>query len=106
MEETDPDADSSNPGRSGAWVCELSSCGSQVHLPRGTWNLPGPRIKPVSPALAAMPSSHLNGEGPSTSPLFTSQQMGEKMVLSFMESGVGVDTVFSSPSVIHFSFLW
>ena len=34
-----------------AWVCELSSCGSKVHLPR-TWNLPGPRVKPASPALA------------------------------------------------------
>ena len=65
----------------------------------------GGSLHGLSLSLTAMPSSHLNGEGPSTSPLFTSQQMGEKMVLSFMESGVGVDAVFSSPSVIPFSFL-
>ena len=35
-----------------AWVCKLSSCSSQVQLPRGTWNLPRPRITPMSPALA------------------------------------------------------
>ena len=30
----------------------LSSCGAQASLLRGMWDLPGPRIKPVSPALA------------------------------------------------------
>ena len=29
----------------------LSSCGSQVKLPRGMWNIPGLGFKPVSPAL-------------------------------------------------------
>ena len=29
----------------------FGSCGSQPWLPRGTWDLPGPGIKPVSPAL-------------------------------------------------------
>ena len=30
----------------------LSSCGSRAQLPRGMWDLPGPGIEPVSPALA------------------------------------------------------
>ena len=30
----------------------FSSCDTQTQLPRGTWNLPRPGIKPVSPALA------------------------------------------------------
>ena len=30
----------------------FSSCGAQVQLLRGMWNLPGPGIKPMSPALA------------------------------------------------------
>ena len=30
----------------------LSSCGSWAQLPCGMWNLPGPGIEPVSPALA------------------------------------------------------
>ena len=33
-------------------ACGLSSCGAQVQFPCSMWNLPGPRIKPVSPALA------------------------------------------------------
>ena len=31
----------------------FSGCGSRAQQPRGTWNLPGPGIKSVSPALAA-----------------------------------------------------
>ena len=34
-----------------AWVCKLSSCGSQVQLPHGTSSLPRPRITPMPPAL-------------------------------------------------------
>ena len=30
----------------------LSSCGAQAELLRGMWDLPGPGIEPVSPALA------------------------------------------------------
>lgn len=30
----------------------LSSCGSRTQLPLGMWNLPGPRIEPVSHTLA------------------------------------------------------
>ena len=30
----------------------LSSCGAQAQLLRGMWDLPGPGLKPVSPALA------------------------------------------------------
>ena len=30
----------------------LSSCGSWAHLLRGMWDLPGPGLEPVSPALA------------------------------------------------------
>ena len=30
----------------------LSSCGTRAYLLRGMWDLPGPGIKPVSPALA------------------------------------------------------
>ena len=40
----------------GTWasavVACLGSCGSQPWLPRGTWDLPGPGIEPVSSALA------------------------------------------------------
>ena len=31
----------------------LGRCGARVWLPRATWNLPGPRSGPASPALAA-----------------------------------------------------
>ena len=34
-----------------ASVLEPRLWGSQVSLPRGTWDLPGPVIEPVSPAL-------------------------------------------------------
>ena len=30
----------------------LSNCGSRAHLLRGMWDLPGPVLEPVSPALA------------------------------------------------------
>ena len=35
-----------------ALECRLRSCGTRVKLLRGTWDLPGPGFKPVSPALA------------------------------------------------------
>ena len=41
----------------GAWAsvvvaCGLSSCGTQAWLLCGTWDLPGPGLEPMSPALA------------------------------------------------------
>ena len=33
-------------------ACRLSSCGARAQLLRGMWDLPGPGIKPMSPALA------------------------------------------------------
>ena len=33
-------------------TCRLSSCGSRAQLLRGMWDLPGPGLEPVSPALA------------------------------------------------------
>ena len=38
----------------GLWAleCRLSSCGTWAWLLRGTWDLPGPGLEPVSPALA------------------------------------------------------
>ena len=38
----------------GSWAleCRLSSCGTQAQLLCGMWDLPGPGIEPVSPALA------------------------------------------------------
>ena len=33
-------------------TCRLSNCGSRAHLLRGMWDLPGPGLEPVSPALA------------------------------------------------------
>ena len=33
-------------------ACGLTSCGSWTQLLRGRWDLPGPGLKPVSPALA------------------------------------------------------
>ena len=35
-----------------ALECRLSSCGARAQLLRGMWDLPGPGIEPVSPALA------------------------------------------------------
>ena len=35
-----------------ALECRLSSCGAQVSLLRGMWDLPGPGLEPVSPVLA------------------------------------------------------
>ena len=38
----------------GSWALEhrLSSCGARARLLHGMWDLPGPGLKPVSPALA------------------------------------------------------
>ena len=38
----------------GSWApeCRLSSCGARASLLRGMWDLPGPLLEPVSPALA------------------------------------------------------
>ena len=38
----------------GSWAleCRPSSCGTRAWLLRGMWDLPGPGLKPVSPALA------------------------------------------------------
>ena len=33
-------------------TCRLSSCSSWAQLLRGMWDLPGPGLEPVSPALA------------------------------------------------------
>ena len=33
-------------------TCRLSSCGTRAQLPCGVWDLPGPGLEPVSPALA------------------------------------------------------
>ena len=40
----------------GSWALErrLSSCGTRAQLPRSMWDLPGPGLKPVSPALASV----------------------------------------------------
>ena len=35
-----------------ALECRLSSCGARAQLLRGMWDLPGPGIEPVAPALA------------------------------------------------------
>ena len=35
-----------------ALECRLSSCGTWAQLLRGMWDLPGPGLEPVSPALA------------------------------------------------------
>ena len=38
----------------GSWAleCRLSSCGAWAYLLPGTWDLPGPGLEPMSPALA------------------------------------------------------
>ena len=49
----------------GSWALHLrlSSCGSQAELLCGMWNLPGPVIQPVSPALAGgLPSTEPPGK--------------------------------------------
>ena len=33
-------------------TCRLSNCGSRAQLLHGMWDLPGPGLEPVSPALA------------------------------------------------------
>ena len=38
--------------RTGSRVLGLSSCGTRVHLPPGTWRLPGPGTELVFPVLA------------------------------------------------------
>ena len=35
-----------------ALECRLGSCGALAYLFRGMWDLPGPELEPVSPALA------------------------------------------------------
>ena len=34
--------------------CRLSICGTWLQLPHSMWNLPGPGIEPISPALAGL----------------------------------------------------
>ena len=39
---------------SGALECRLSSCGTRAYLLRSMWDLPGPGLEPMSPALAGV----------------------------------------------------
>ena len=48
-----------------ALECRLSSCGTRAQLLRGRWDLPGPGLVPVSPALAGR---FLTTEPPGKSP--------------------------------------
>ena len=50
----------------------LSSCGARAQLLRGVWDLPGPGIEPVSPALAG---GFLTTAPPGKSPLFGFQKV-------------------------------
>ena len=51
---------SAQPSHCGGFSCcraralehRLSSCGARAQLLRGMWNIPGPGLEPVSPALA------------------------------------------------------
>ena len=52
----------------------LSSCGARAQLLRGMWDLPGPGLEPVSPALAG---GFLTTAPPGKSPrLFLNQLVG------------------------------
>ena len=65
----------------GSWALEhrLSSCGARAQLLRGTWNLPGPGIEPMSPALAG---GFLTTVPPGKSPHATIQMNFEDIMLS------------------------
>ena len=52
-----------------ALECRLSSCGPWAYLLRGMWDLPGPGLKPVSPALAG---GFLTAAPPGKSPMYHS----------------------------------
>ena len=56
----------------GTWALErrLSSCGTQAQLLRGMWDLPGPGLEPVSPALAGRFSTTVPPGKPSASLFF------------------------------------
>ena len=52
----------------------LSSCGAQAQLLRGMWDLPGPGLEPVSPALAGgFLTTAQPGKGPSVGEVLTHQ---------------------------------
>ena len=51
----------------GAWALEhrFSSCGARASLLRGMWDLPGPGLEPVSPALGeALKVKSFKGKSP------------------------------------------
>ena len=50
-------------------MLRLSNCGSRAQLLRGTWDLPGPGLEPVSPALAGRFSTTAPPGKPYTFPL-------------------------------------
>ena len=54
----------------GSWTleCGFSSCGARAQLPQGLWDLPGPRVEPVFPALAGGFSTNEPPGKPHTSP--------------------------------------
>ena len=69
-----------------ALECRLSSCGARAQLLRGTWDLPGPGLEPVSPALAG---GFLTTAPPGKSTILffeRSHQVVQKPLLDFAHS--------------------
>ena len=66
----------------GSWALErrLSSCGARAQLLRGMWDLPGPGLEPVSPALAGGFLTTVPPGKPSSEPFLSIQFTGNKYI--------------------------
>ena len=70
----------------------LSSCGSRAQLLRGIWDLPGPGLKPVSPALA----------GGFLTPVPPEKPKGMKVFLTLFKSKFGWHEANFPCCLLHF----
>ena len=72
---------------------DASSCGSQARLLHSTWNLPGPGIAPVSPALAGEFFNH-----------WTTRGIPGPSIFAFLPRGMSPEQAYpQESSVVPFS---
>ena len=89
----------------GSWALErrLSICGAQAQLLHGMWDLPGPGIEPVSPALAGR---FLTTAPPGKSPNFFINWLFSTLSLFSLSSFFLLILVFMSLMFLFLNIYW
>ena len=72
-----------------ALQCRLSSCGTRAQLLHSMWDLPGPGLKPVSPALAGRFLTSAHQRSPDEQLLLTPVKLQISQLFGISESLIG-----------------